>query len=197
MSLVPGFDVTVPDHAGWKLTYDDLVELPEDRLRHELIDGEHYVTPASSIRHQTIVLTIGSTLRAHARTHNLGRVYVAPLDVLFSKIDVVEPDVLFVSRARTADVLRKKHLVGAPDLIVEVGSKWTRRRDETIKQELYERFEVPEYWIVDPVGGRLKVFRLESGHYALAQELFFERGDILTTPLLPGLEIPLVEIFED
>ena len=197
MSLVPGSDVILPDDAGWKLTYDDLVELPEDRLRHELIDGEHYVTPAPSIRHQTIVLTIGSTLRAHARAHHLGRVFIAPLDVLFSKIDVVEPDVLFVSRARAADVLRKKYLVGAPDLVVEIGSKWTRRRDETIKQKLYERFAVPEYWIVDPASDRVKVFRLTNDQYALAQMLSLEARDVLTTPLLPGLEMPLAEVFED
>jgi Uma2 family endonuclease len=197
MSLVPGSDVTVPDNAGWKLTYDDLVELPEDRLRHELIDGEHYVTPAPSIRHQTIVLTIGSTLRAHARAHNLGRVFVAPLDVLFSKMDVVEPDVLFVSRARAADVLRKKYLVGAPDLVVEVGSKWTRRRDETLKQKLYERFAVPEYWIVDPDLDVIKLFRLVDERYRRVAELSLEAGDVLTTPLLPGLELPLAEIFED
>ena len=197
MSLVPGSDVTRPDEAGWKLTYDDLVELPEDRLRHELIDGEHYVTPAPSLRHQAIVLNIGSTLLAHVKAHGLGRVFIAPLDVLFSKIDVVEPDVLFVSRARQTEVLRKKHLVGAPDLVVEIGSKWTRRRDETLKQKLYERFAVPEYWIVDPESDRVKVFRLRNRQYALAQELSLEAGDVLTTPLLPGLKMLLAEIFED
>jgi Uma2 family endonuclease len=196
MSLVPGSDVTLHD-AGWKLTYDDLVELPKDRLRHELIDGEHYVTPAPSLRHQAIVLNIGSMLLAHVRAHGLGRVFVAPLDVLFSKMDVVEPDVLFVSRAREAKVLKKKHLVGAPDLVVEVGSKWTRRRDETIKQKLYERFAVPEYWIVDPASNRVRLFRLRDSQYVRARELSLESGDTPTTPLLPGLEMPLADIFED
>ena len=197
MSLVPGSDVTVSDDAGWKLTYDDLLELPEDRLRHELIDGEHFVTPAPSLRHQAIVLNIGSSLLAHVRARGLGRVFVAPLDVLFSKIDVVEPDVLFVGRARQKDVLRKEHLVGAPDLVVEVGSKWTRRRDETIKQKLYEKFAVPEYWIVNPVSNRITVFRLGDAMYAMTQQLSLEAGDVLTTPLLPGLEMPLADIFED
>jgi len=122
---------------------------------------------------------------------------VAPLDVLFSRSDVVEPDVLYVGRARQADVLRKKHLVGAPDLVVEIGSKWTRRRDETIKQKLYERFAVPEYWIVDPANDALKRFTLADARYVFAAELTRQRGDVLTTPLLPGLELPLAEIFED
>ena len=197
MSLVPGSNVTVPDDAGWKLTYDDLLDLPKDRLRHELIDGEHYVTPAPSLRHQAIVLNIGSILLAHVRAHGLGRVFVAPLDVLFSKIDVVEPDVLFVSRARQTKVLGKKHLVGAPDLVVEIGSKWTRRRDETIKQKLYERFAVPEYWIVNPDVDAITVFRLAESRYERAAELSLDTGDVLSTPLLPGLEMPLAEIFED
>lgn len=194
MSLVTG---SLSGNSGAKLTYDDLVDMPDDGLRRELIDGELYVTPAPSIRHQAIVLNLGSTLRAHIRAHDLGRVFIAPLDVLFSKIDVVEPDVLFVSRAREADVLTKKHLVGAPDLVVEVGSPGTRRTDERDKQRLYERFAVPEYWIVDPDLDVIKVFRLVEARYQRVAELSLEAGDVLTTPLLPGLELPLAEIFED
>jgi Uma2 family endonuclease len=136
------------------------------------------------------VLNTGATLLAHVEAHGLGRVFIAPLDVLFSTIDVVEPDVLFVSRARETAVLRKRHLVAAPALVVEIGSKWTRRRDETLKQKLYERFAVPEFWIVDPGSDRVRVFRLRNRQYALAQELSLEAGDVLTTPFLPGLEMP-------
>lgn len=194
MSLVTG---TLPGNSGAKLTYDDLVDMPDDGLRRELIDGELYVTPAPGIRHQAIVLNIGSTLLAHVRSQGSGRVFIAPLDVLFSKMDVVEPDVLFVSRARAKDVLTKQHLVGAPDLVVEVGSPGTRRTDERDKQRLYERFAVPEYWIVDPELDVIKVFRLVEGRYVPVEELTLDAGDVLTTPLLPGLEMPLAEIFED
>ena len=99
MSHVSGSDLTPPD-SGTKLTYDDLANMPDDGLRRELIDGELHVTPSPSIRHQTIVLNLASLILGHVRRHALGRVFVAPLDVLFSQIDVVEPDVLFVGRPR-------------------------------------------------------------------------------------------------
>jgi Uma2 family endonuclease len=182
--------------SGAKLTYDDLVAMPDDGLRRELIDGELYVTPSPGIKHQTIVLNLGSALLRHVRKHGLGRVFVAPLDVLFSQVDVVEPDVLFVSRERERDVLAEKHLVGAPDLVVEVGSPSTRRTDERAKQRLYERFAVAEYWIVDSDLDVIRVFQLVDGGYQRVAELSLESGDVITTPLLPGLELPLAEIFE-
>ena len=194
MSGVTGSSAHDP---GAKLTYDDLVGKPDDGLRRELIDGELYVTPSPSIRHQTIVLNIATLILGHVRRHGLGRVFVAPLDVLFSQIDVVEPDVLFVSRPREREVLAEKHLVGPPDLVVEVGSPGTRRTDERTKQRLYERFAVPEYWIVDPDLDAIKVFRLIEGRYQRVQELSLEAADVLTSPLLPGLELPLPAIFED
>ena len=80
---------------------------------------------------------------------------------------------------------------------MEVGSPGTRRTDERTKQRLYERFAVPEYWIVDPDLDAIKVFRLVEGRYRRVQELSLDAGEVLTTPLLPGLEMPLVEIFED
>ena len=83
---------------------------------------------------------------------------------------------LYVSRARQTEVLRKNQLVGDPDLVIGIGSKWTRRRDETINQKLYERFAVPEYWIVDTVNVALKVFSLADARYVLTAELRQDRG---------------------
>jgi Uma2 family endonuclease len=194
MSLVTGSSTR---DSGTKLTYDDLVAMPDDGLRRELIDGELYVTPSPGIKHQTIVLNLGSALLRHVRAQGLGRVFVAPLDVLFSQVDVVEPDVLFVSREREHHVLTDKHLVGAPDLVVEVGSPSTRRTDERAKLRLYERFAVAEYWIVDPDLDAIKVFRLVDSRYQRVAELSLEAGDALTSPLLPGVELLLTEIFED
>ena len=172
--------------------------MPDDGLRRELIDGELYVTPSPSIRHQTIVLNIATLILGHVRRHGLGRVFVAPLDVLVlahrrrrARCAVRQPG----TRARRAR--REAPGRGAPDLVVEVGSPGTRRTDERTKQRLYERFAVPEYWIVDPDLDAIKVFRLVEGRYQRVQELSLDAGDVLTTPLLPGLEMPLVEIFED
>ena len=126
MSLVTGSD-SRHSRPGVKLTYDDFLLFPDDGKRHELIDGEHYVTPSPNLKHQAIVRNLVTTIGSFLRTHPVGKVYVAPLDVVFSHFDVVEPDLLYVSEARR-DVLTAQNVQGAPDLVVEVGSPSTRRR---------------------------------------------------------------------
>jgi Uma2 family endonuclease len=185
-----------PAEPGQKLTYDDFLLFPEDGNRHELIAGEHYVTPSPNLRHQEICgrlhLLIGTWLREHA----IGRVYFAPLDVLFSRSDVVEPDLLYVSDERAPALLSGNHVTGAPDLVVEIGSPGTRRRDETIKRRLYERSDVLEYWVVDPDTDVIRVYRRSGDGFERAVELSKDAADVLTTSLLPGLEIPLAQVFE-
>ena len=112
-------------------------------------------------------------------------------------IDVVEPDLLFIGAARLADILTPLNVRGAPDLVVEIGSRSTRRRDETIKRTLYERAGVEEYWIVDPVIDAVHVHRRQGARYAPVENLLLQREETLRTPLLPGLDLPLRRIFRD
>ena len=128
--------------------------------------------------------------------HRIGRVILSPMDVIFSDVDVVEPDLLYVSQAR-ADALTQVHVRGVPDLVVEVTSKSTRKRDETTKRRLYERVGVLEYWIVDPEIDVVRVYRRDDKGFSRPVELSREAHDVLTTPLLPGLEIPLARVFRD
>jgi Uma2 family endonuclease len=195
MSLVTGSDHG-PSRPGVKLTYDDFVLFPDDGKRHELIDGEHYVTPSPNMKHQAVSGTLHGLIWNYLKQHAVGKVYPAPLDVVFSHFDVVEPDLLYVSEARR-EVLTATNVQGAPDLVVEIGSPSTRRRDEKLKHQLYERFNVTEYWVVDPDVDVVRVYRLQDGRYLRAQELSLDHGDVLTTPLLPGLELPLSEIFAE
>ena len=182
--------------ASLKLTYDDFVLFPDDGKRHELIDGEHYVTPSPNMQHQQIsmnlVLLIGNWLEQHPR----GRLFHAPFDVVFSKYDVVEPDLLYVSNERS-HVLTAPNVQGAPDLVTEIGSPGTRKRDETIKRNLYGRSGVSEYWFVDPDIDLIRVYRRSSEAFDLPIELSRGAGDVLTTTLLPGLELPLARIFRE
>ena len=182
---------------GVKLTYDDLMLFPDDGKRHELIDGEHYVTPSPNTKHQTVSMTLSVLIGGWLEHHAVGRVYHAPFDVVFSQYDVVEPDLLYVSSERAADVLTPQHVRGAPDLVIEIGSPSTRKRDETLKRALYERSGVREYWIVDPDIDVVRVHRRNGDDFERALELSRERGDVLTTPLLPGLELPLTRIFRE
>ncbi len=197
MGSVSGSDSVRPPASDVRLTYDDFVQFPDDGKRHELIDGEHFVTPSPNAKHQTIVLNVAALLRSHARAHGLGRVFIAPFDVVFSDFDVVEPDVLYVSKTRQADVLTAAHVRGAPDLVVEIGSPSTRKRDETIKRHLYERFGVTEYWVIDPELDTIKVYRLIEGRFTRTAELSLEHDDALTSPLFPGLELRLADIFDE
>ena len=186
-----------PPFPGVKLTYDDFVQFPDDGKRHELIDGEHYVTAAPNLKHQAVVVNLTGLLWTHLRVHAVGRVFAAPVDVVFSDFDVVEPDLVFVSKARQADLLTAAHISGAPDLVVEIGSPSTRKRDETIKRRLYERFGVAEFWVVDPELDEIKVYRLVDGRFERTALLSLEQGDVLTSPLLPGLTLRLAEIFRE
>ena len=186
-----------PANPGVKLTYDDFLQFPEDGKRHELIDGEHYVTPAPIRKHQAIVMSLGSLIWAYLQQHPIGRVFGAPLDVIFSHFDVVEPDVLFITHERMRELEPSPWIKGAPNLVVEVGSPSTRTRDETIKHQLYERFGVDEYWVIDPELVTIKVYRRSADRYERVAELSLENRDVLTTPLLPELDLPLTKIFED
>ncbi|HVR07808.1 MAG TPA: Uma2 family endonuclease [Thermoanaerobaculia bacterium] len=179
------------------MTYRDLRRLPDDLLRHELINGEHFVSPAPELKHQRIVLNLARILSNFVRAHRLGEVLIAPVDVLFSEHDVVEPDVLYVSGEK-ADRLRRRFVAGAPDLVIEVLSPSNRVVDRTKKYRLYEAQGVPEYWIVDPATDTLEVYRAAAPGGALAPTAALSpaAGDVLETPLLPGLRIPLSEVFE-
>jgi Uma2 family endonuclease len=191
-----GRDDVMRTNPGVKLTYDDFLLFPDDGKRHELIDGEHYVTPSPSRKHQAIAWNLAATIGPYLETNPVGRAFAAPFDVVFSQFDVVEPDLLFVSNARL-DVLTTKNVQGAPNLVVEIGSPSTRQRDETIKRKLYERFGVEEYWVIDPEIETIAVYRHVGESYQRVLELAVERNDTLTTPLLPGLTLPLQRIFKD
>jgi Uma2 family endonuclease len=178
-----------------KLTYDDFVLFPDDGQRHELIDGCHYVTPSPNVRHQVISGRLHALLWAYLDAHPIGHVFHAPLDVVLSDIDVVEPDLLYISNARADAIITPAHARGAPDLVAEIASPGTRRRDETIKRRLYERHGVSEYWVVDPELDVIRIYRRKGDAFARPTELRRKAGDILTTPLLPGFTLPLERIF--
>jgi hypothetical protein len=118
-------------------------------------------------------------------------------DVVFSNVDIVEPDLVYMSKARAAEVLTPQHVRGTPDLVVEVGSPGTRRRDEMIKRRLYERAGVTEYWIVDPELDLIRVYRRSDERFGRAIELVSKAGDVLTSELFPGLELPLAGVFAE
>jgi Uma2 family endonuclease len=178
-----------------QLTYEDYLLFPDDGKRHEIIEGDHYVTPAPKTIHQRASFNLALALGAFVKRHSLGLVLTAPCDVLLSDENVVQPDLLFVSTAR-ASIVTEDNIRGAPDLVVEIISETTRKKDEVTKRKLYERFGVQEYWLLDPELETVKIFRRERQVFGRALELSKEANDVLTTDLLPGFDLAITAIFE-
>lgn len=191
-----GTTMAIRDTARRKLTYQDYLGFPADGLRHELLDGEHYVSSAPSRKHQAASMRLSTRFDAFLERTGLGQVFAAPFEVKLSEHDVVQPDLLFISNER-AGILTEENVQGAPDLVVEILSESTRRADRIVKRRQYEHFGVREYWILDPTLRTARVYRLgDRGSFAPPEDLSAAAGDVLSTLLLPGLGIPLAEIFK-
>lgn len=174
-----------------RLTYDDICLLPNDGKRYEIIDGELFVTPAPMTPHQRVVTRLTSYLFAFLEVHPLGEVFVSPYDVVFSRFDVVEPDLLYISKDR-AGIITRKNVQGAPDLVVEVLSENTANIDRTTKLKLFARFGVREYWIIDPEKIAAEIYRQGTEGLDLATKL--AAADSLSSPLFPGFTLPLAKL---
>lgn len=147
-------------------TYDEMVaELPETNQPVELWNGEIIISPAPHPDHQTIMLNFAATLREFVAADQLGKIFVSPVDVVLTPHRVVQPDVLFIAKGRR-DIVQE-HIVGAPDLVMEVISVGSWQRDRIQKKALYEQAGVAEYWIVDPDSETIEVFVLTKGIYQL------------------------------
>ncbi len=175
-----------------KKTYRDYCELPEEN-RYELIEGEILMTPSPSLLHQEAAHRLNESISSHVARNNLGKVYFAPLDVVLSEYNVVQPDILFVSNDRKA-ILKEENIQGAPDLIVEITSPASRERDRLIKKNLYTRHGVKEYWMVDLEKKCIEVLSLRNTEYYLIGIFFKE--DHLSTRLFPDIKLPVSPIFE-
>lgn len=182
-------------HTHLKLTYEDYLLIPNDGKRHELLDGEHFMTPSPNTRHQRIVGNLYYALRTYIVDHRLGEVFVAPYDVVLSPYDVCEPDIVFVSKDQ-ASIVTSANIQGVPTLVVEVLSDGSRKLDETYKRDRFEQAGIKEYWIVDPAVDLVKLLRLGDHGYGQPIERRLERKDDLTSPLLGAFRLPLTTLFE-
>ncbi len=175
-----------------RITWQDAQLMPEDGKRYEAIDGELYVTPAPVLRHQWISGNLGAALRGMLMEPGHGWVFQAPVGVEFPETEEgVQPDIIFVSKARS-ERLVKEGIRGAPDLVVEILSPGTAKRDRTIKLKLYRRQGVAQYWIVDPDANSLDVWDLAGG--AAEPQTYTTGLPVRLGHLAPGT-IELAEIF--
>jgi Uma2 family endonuclease len=161
------------------MTADEYFRLPETTVQHNLIDGKLYMSPSPFARHQTIVMELASAVRDYVRVRG-GVMFVSPIDCRLPDGSVLQPDVLYITPERE-DIVQG-HVMGAPDLVIEVLSRGTRRFDRMRKLEKYEQNGVHEAWLVDPEGQTVIVFTGVDRRWVREQSVLF--GDRIPSTII-------------
>jgi Uma2 family endonuclease len=173
-----------------KLGYDDLTRMPDDGLIREILDGELFVTPSPSPIHQRVSKRLQRQLEAYFEVRGVGEVFNAPLDTILGPHDVVEPDILVVTNS---NLISRRAIEGAPALVIEIRSRSTAARDETLKARRYAAAGVRHYWLVDIDTRQIDCLRLAHGEYAV---IVSARDDeTLEHPDWPELTVELAALW--
>lgn len=175
-----------------KYTYEDYIKTPDD-VRYELIEGDLIMTPSPVTRHQRISGRLFAQIFTYVNEHNLGEVFAAPFDVHLDDENVVQPDILFISKDRLS-IIGERNVLGAPDLIIEILSEATAYRDTIQKKKLYARFGVKEYWIVAPDDRLVEIYYLKDEREYQLLKTYFEK-DIIESQAIRSLKIDLNRVF--
>ena len=182
---------TTPQKSDIKFTYYDYTQLPEDK-RYELIEGDFYMTPSATTRHQTVSSKLQFRLTQYVEGKNFGLVLAAPLDVVFSDEDVVQPDIIFISQDRKG-IIKPENIRGAPDLVIEILSPATAARDLGVKKRLYAKHAVLEYWVVNPEDQTIEVMSWTEKGFKTEQ--VYPKSSALRSKILPDFTLPVGQIF--
>ncbi len=172
-------------------TYEDYLRLEDDR-RYEVLEGELVEMPAPSLKHQKVSVKLLHRLLIYLQERQTGSIFHAPVDVVLSERLVVQPDIIFVSKERE-DILQERAVFGAPDLVVEIVSPSTFKRDVEDKRKLYARYGVKEFWLVLPEERVIEVLVLKGQEYEVFSHAY-EKGKVCSK-LLEGFCVALEEVF--
>ncbi|HKS09005.1 MAG TPA: Uma2 family endonuclease [Pyrinomonadaceae bacterium] len=177
------------------MTTADLAAFPDDGNHYELIEGELFVSYPHDLPHQLIRTNVSFAIGQYLEQNPIG-IVVPEVGVIFSDYDSVIPDTVFVSRERWDTIVDGEYFVAAPDLVIEIVSSGSenRARDLKIKRKLYGKFGVQEYWAVDLENRSVFIFRLEGK--ILKEVSLLTNDDRITSPLFPGLDLQLSEVFQ-
>jgi len=170
--------------------YEEYYCLDDDQ-RHEIIDGNLLMAPSPDMWHQSWVGELYTVIRNQVQRQKMGKVFLAPFDVVLDAENTVQPDLIFVATANLG-IIQPRAIFGTPNLLVELVSPSSVRRDRYDKKDLYARFGVQEYWIGDPANKSLEILTLKEGRYELLCAA--ESKGKLTSLAIPGLEFDLTEI---
>jgi Uma2 family endonuclease len=173
------------------LTYDDYAAI-DDGNRYELVNGQlQLMSPAPTVAHQLVVSELHRLISESCQSDYI--ILFAPIDVILSPHEVRQPDIVLVHRKRM-NILKKRGVEGAPDLVAEILSPSTLKRDKIDKLKTYAAFRVPEYWIVDPDKGILEQFVLLNERYELVD--IFQGSETVSSPNIPCVSFTMAEIME-
>jgi len=175
-----------PSPRAW--TYEDYLRIPDDGNRYEVVWGELIMPPSPTPGHQSVVVNLSRILSEHVTAYDLGRVYVAPLDVVLAEHNVLQPDILFISKERLG-IVTETHVAGSPDLVVEVLSPGTAAFDRGRRMDAYAAFGVAHCWLVDPRSHAFEVYELRGERYELVAR--FIEAEAFAPALFPGLTVSL------
>ena len=174
------------------LTYDDLLQMPDDGQRYEIIGGKLVVTPSPTANHQRVLFQLIRLLDAFVLEHGGGELFFAPFDVQLGYHDIVEPDLVFIATEQGRVPGDHHKFEGSPVLVVEVISPSSRQTDRVKKMALYARAGVLEYWIADPEQRTLVVNVLEGQTYVPVSP---DTEGRFASLALPGLRIDPATVF--
>ena len=160
---------------------------------YEVIDGQFFTRPTPSPRHQLVVSNLLYGLNWHFEENPLGTFFQAPIDVIFDDANYVQPDILFILKDRMSIVDWQDAILGVPDIVIEVLSKGSVRTDRVVKKNLYERFGVKEYWIVDPNNKAVEIFELKENRYELVN--YIEKEGKITSSIVPTFDFEVQTLF--
>lgn len=176
------------------LTYDDYLRLtPPDSGNYELHNGKIIFMPSPSPHHQRVAGRIFRRMADFVENARKGEVFIAPLDTKFDEINTLQPDVLFVSGERS-NIVSKKKIDGAPDLVVEILSEGNSPREMSYKKYIYESFGVKEYWVVNLAKRTISQLVLRDGEFIPAG--IWKESETFESVVLPGFRIDAGAILE-
>jgi Uma2 family endonuclease len=173
-----------------KWTYQEYFQLGEE-VHCEVIEGELSMTPAPTLDHQDVSINLEMAMLQYVIGKDLGKIFDAPVDVILDENNIVQPDIVFVAKPNLK-MLRKKGIVGSPDLVVEIISPSSIQRDRYEKKELYEKFTIAEYWLVDIPNRSIEIMSLDNTKYSLFS-FACGKGKV-KSKVLAGLEIEISDI---
>lgn len=188
--VTPADWVPGPKQGQW--TYDDYAAMSDDGQQYEIVNGVLYMAPAPSWPHQEIEGELFGYLRDHLKQTGLGGAFMSPIDVELAPNTVFQPDVVVLLKA-SRKKLKERHIIGAPDIVVEIASPGTETHDRHRKLAAYARAGVPEYWLANPHARTVEVLVLEKGEYS---SLGVFRGKArLPSQVLPDFAVPVEQFF--